>query len=483
MVADLVAETVRVKSAAYDLTIVGMGSGGLTAAEFAASLGLRVAAIERDRVGGDCLWTGCVPSKALLASARVAHSVRTADRFGVRAHDPAPDLPRVWERLRRVQEEISVTDDDPQRYMDMGIDLIFGQARVTGPHAVEVDGRTLTSRFILLCTGSRPAVPAMPGLAEAGFLSSHNLFTLEDPPASCVVIGGGPIAVEMAQAMHRLGIRVHLLQRAQRLLTRDEPELVDLLTQHLRSEGLDINLGVHAHRVRLDGGTKVVEGVHDGVRREWSGEEILVAAGRQPTLDGLGLDEAGVRTGPGGVAVDSRLRTSVSSVYAAGDVAGRYLFTHSAGYEAVLAIRNMFFPGTSKPTELVPWCTFTDPELAHAGLTIAEARERHGDDVAVVRADLKHSDRARAEGATEGRIVLVTAKGRLVGAHILAATAGEMIHEPALAIHQKMELADLAGLIHVYPTLTTSLNLLAAEQAYVRARRLGWLIRGRRRSR
>ncbi len=463
----------------YDLTVVGMGSGGLTAAGFAASLGLRVAAVERERLGGDCLWTGCVPSKALLASAKIAHHVRTAARFGLRAHDPAPDLPLVWERLRAVQAQIAATDDDPQRYLEMGVDLVFGQARLVGPHAVDVDGRLLTSRFILLCTGSRPAVPPIQGLAEAGHLSSHNLFTLVDPPGSCVVIGGGPIAVEMAQAMVRLGIRVHLLQRGPRLLDRDEPELVDLLTQRLRAEGVDVNLGVDAQRVRLHDGSKIVEGMQDGVRREWTAQEILVAAGREPTLDGLGLDQVGVRTGPRGVVVDDRLRTSVRSIYAAGDVAGRYLFTHSAGYEAVVATRNMFFPGTSAAPDLVPWCTFTDPELAHAGLTAAEARDRYGDAVEVVRADLTHSDRARAEGSTDGRVVLVTAKGRLVGAHILAGTAGEMIHEPALAIHQKMKLADLAGLIHVYPTLTTSINLLAAEAAQNRARRLGWLIRRR----
>lgn len=465
------------KHAQYDLTVVGMGSGGLTAAKFAASLGLRVAAVERDRLGGDCLWTGCVPSKALLASAKVAHHIRTADDYGLRAQDPVADLPRVWQRLRAIQDDIAETDDSPERYTALGVDLVFGQARVAGPHAVEVDGRMLTTRFMLLCTGSRPAVPAIAGLPQAGYLSSHNLFTLTDPPRSCVVIGGGPIAVEMAQAMNRLGIEVHLLQRADRLLGRDEPELADLLTDQLRDEGLDVNLGVETRQVRVENGRKIVEGMQNGVSREWSGQEILVAAGREPTLDGLGLDDVGVRTGPRGIEVDDHLRTSIESIYAAGDVAGRFLFTHSAAYEAVLATRNMFFPGKSKPVDLVPWCTFTDPELAHAGLTVAEAREKHGDDVEVARVDLEHSDRARADGATAGRVVLVTAKGRLVGAHILAATAGEMIHEPALAIHQKLKLRDLAGLIHVYPTLTTSLNLLAADAAYEQASSLPrWLV-------
>ncbi len=461
----------------YDLVIVGMGSGGLVAAEFAASLGLAVAAVERERVGGDCLWTGCVPSKALLASAKVAHQVRTADRYGLPAVDPDIDLARVWDRIRSVQRDIATSDDDPARYRAMGVDVVFGEARLSGPNAVEVDGRTLTTRFILLCTGSTPAVPPVAGLPEAGCLTSETFFTLAEPPRSCIVIGGGPIAVEMAQALTLLGVRVQVLEKDDRILSRDEPELMELLAARLRADGVTIDVGVDIERVYVNGDSKVVTGSQQGRNHRWEGAEILVAAGREPTLNGLRLDAIGVATGPRGVKVNNRLQTSVPSIYAAGDVAGRFLFTHSAGYEAALAVRNMFFPGSSKATDLVPWCTFTNPELAHAGLTIAEARERHGDDVEVARADLSHSDRARADATTEGRVVLVTAKERLVGAHILAPTAGEMIHEPALAIQRKMKLRDLAGLIHVYPTLTTTTNLLAADAAYATARKFSWLIR------
>lgn len=461
----------------YDLVIVGMGSGGMVAAEFAASLGLKVAAVERDRVGGDCLWTGCVPSKALLASAKAAHTLRTADRYGLPAVDPDIDLAQVWDRIRSVQQDIATSDDDPARYRAMGVDIVFGEARLSDPHTVEADGRALTTRFVLLCTGSTPAIPPITGLPEAGYLTSENLFTLEDAPRSFVIIGGGPIAVEMAQALSLLGVGVHLLEKEDRILPRDEPELRELLAARLRADGVTIDVGVDTERVHVDGDVKVVEGVQEGSTRRWEGAEIIVAAGREPAIEALGLDEVGVATGPRGVKVDDRLRTSVPSIYAAGDVAGRFLFTHSAGFEASLAVRNMFFPGTSKATDLVPWCTFTNPELAHAGLTIAEARERHGNDIEVARADLTHSDRARADATTEGRIVLVTAKGRLVGAHILAPTAGEMIHEPALAIQQQLKLRDLAGLIHVYPTLSTSTNLLAADAAYATARKFSWLIR------
>ena len=459
----------------YDLVIVGMGSGGLVAAEFAASLGLRVAAVERHRIGGDCLWTGCVPSKALLASAKVAHHVRTADRYGLRAVEPEIDLEAVWRRIRAIQEQIAETDDDPARYVAMGVELVRGEARLAGENAVAVGERMLETRRILVCTGSRPAVPAIPGLEEAGFLTSETVFELERPPRSVVVLGGGPIGVELAQALNRLGIRVTLLQKGDRLVPRDEPELAELLAGVLEDEGVDVRLGAEASRVTKERGVKIVESTN-GERFE--AEEILVAAGRTPTTDGLALEEAGVEVERRGIAVDERMRTSVSSIYAVGDVAGRYLFTHTAGHEAAMAVRDMFFPGKGKISALVPWTTFTDPELAHVGLTIEEARAAHGDDdVAVERVDLSHSDRARADGASAGRIVLVTTRDKLVGAHILAPAAGETIHELTLAIRQGMKLRELASMIHVYPTMTTSINLLAAEAAYRYARRFGWLVR------
>jgi len=463
----------------YDLVIVGMGSGGLVAAEFAASLGLRVAAVERSRVGGDCLWTGCVPSKALLASAKVAHHLRTADRYGMRAVEPEIDLPAVWRRIRGIQQQIADTDDDPTRYEAMGVEVVRGEARLVGKNSVAVGERTLETRRILLCTGSRPAVPAVPGLEETGFLTSENVFELERPPRSVAIMGGGPIGVELAQALNRLGIRVTLLQRGDRLLPRDEPELAAILAEVLRAEGVDVRLGTEASRVVREREVKVVE---SATGERFEAEEIVVAAGRTPTTDGLGLEETGVEVGARGVVVDERMRTGVPSIYAVGDVAGRYLFTHSAGHEGAMAVRDMFFPGKGKVSDLVPWTTFTDPELAHVGLTAAEARERHGEaKIAVERADLSHSDRARADGAAEGRIVLVTARDKLVGAHILAPAAGEMIHEPALAIRERMKLRNLASMIHVYPTMTTSMNLLAAEAAYRYARRFGWLIRLNRR--
>jgi pyruvate/2-oxoglutarate dehydrogenase complex dihydrolipoamide dehydrogenase (E3) component len=469
----------------YDLVIVGMGSGGMIGAEFAATLGLRVAVVERSRVGGDCLWTGCVPSKALLASAKAAHTMRVADKYGLPSVDPEIDTSLVWKRIRAIQQDVAVSDDNPERFRQMGVEVVFGSARLTGPNTVLVTAqpgsdqpdRELQTRFILLCTGSRPASPPIDGLKEAGFLTSENVFEIERAPRSVVMIGGGPIAVEMAQAFCRLGIRTTVLQRGPGILPRDEPELVALLTRKLRDEGVDLRLNVHTERVTMSDGHKVVRGTENGEPAQWDAEDLLVAVGRRPNIEGLGLDDVGVKVTNRGVEVDERMRTSVPSIYASGDLAGRYLFTHSAGYEAVRAVRDAFFPGKGKVTDAVSWCTFTDPELAHAGMTVAEARARYGDEVKAYRLALSHSDRARADGAADGAIVLVTAKGKLVGAHILAPSAGEMIHELALAMNRNMRLAGLAGLIHVYPTLSTSLGQLAAEAAFDGARRLRWLIR------
>ena len=466
----------------YDLVIIGMGSGGMIAAEFAATIGVRVAVVERSRIGGDCLWTGCVPSKSLLASAKAAHTMRHADRYGLPAHDPAIDPQQVWDRIRSVQQSIAATDDNAERFEAMGIDVITGTAHLAGPREVLVDGvRRLKTRFVLLCTGSRPVVPDVEGLGAAGFLTSETLWDLERPPSSIALLGGGPIAVELAQAFARLSIRTTLLQKDPTILPRDEPELVELLTARLRREGVDLRVQAATDRVTIDGDRKVVHGTEDGRPTNWRAEEVFVAVGRRPNVEGLALDEVGVEHTPVGVTVDSRLRTTVPSVYAVGDLAGRHRFTHAAGYEAVRAVRDMFFPGKGRAVELVPWCTFTDPELAHAGLTVAEATEQHGDDVEVWRRDLAGSDRARTDGAEDGAMVLVTAKERIVGAHILAPAAGELIHELALAIRLEMKLGDLAGMVHVYPTIATEVGRLAGETAFQRARRLRWMVRWRRR--
>jgi pyruvate/2-oxoglutarate dehydrogenase complex dihydrolipoamide dehydrogenase (E3) component len=464
----------------YDLVIVGMGSGGMVAAEFAATLDLKVAVVERSRVGGDCLWTGCVPSKALLAAGKVAHHMRTAADFGIAAVEPQVDPRKVWERIRSVQQQIAATDDNPDRFRDMGIDLVMGHAKVTGTNTVLVEGddvRELETRYTLLCTGSRPVQPAIEGLEEAGYVTSENLFELTDPPASFVNIGGGPIAVEMVQGFTRLGIPVTLLQKGPRILPRDEPALVELLVDKLRKEGVDLRFDVDVQKVTVEGGKKIVHGTEGGAAATWEADELLVAVGRAPNVENLGLDDLGIETTPKGVVVDNRGRTSVETIYACGDIAGRYLFTHSAAYEGVRAVRDMFFPGKGKVVASVPWATFTDPELAHTGLTESEAREKFKGDVDVWRMDLEHNDRARADGASEGAIIVITHKKVIVGAHILAPAAGEMIHEFALAIEESVGLSELSQFMHVYPTVSTSIGQLAGEAAFEKAEKLRWLVK------
>ncbi|GAC1376211.1 MAG: FAD-dependent oxidoreductase [Acidimicrobiales bacterium] len=460
-----------------DLAIIGLGSGGMVAAEFAAGIGLRAVVIERGRPGGDCLWTGCVPSKALIASAKAAHTMRTAHLFGLPDVLTTIDTAPVWQRIRAVQDQIAHTDDDPARFEAMGVDVIRGDARITSPHTVRVthaDGTisSLETRRILICTGSRPATPELPGLADAGYLTSENVFELDEAPDSVCFIGGGPIAIELAQAFARLGVATTVLQKGPAILPREEPDLVAALTEILRAEGVAIHTDVQTDRVTV---SERGHTVHAG-DREWTARRILVAAGRRPNVEGLGLDEVGVEVGPRGIVVDNRMRTAVPSIYAAGDVAGRFLFTHSAAHEAIRAVRDMALPGKGTVSDLMPWCTFTEPELAHVGLTEAEARQAHGDDVEVWRVGLDHSDRARTESAAVGAVKIVTAKGKVIGGHILGPAAGELIHEITLAIHTGMQLKELA-FVHVYPTMSSSIGQLGAEAAIEGAKRFRWLVR------
>lgn len=463
----------------YDLVIVGLGAGGLLAAELAASIGLRVAAVERNRVGGDRLWTGSVPSKALVASARAADTLRHADRYGLTPMEPTIDLAAVWQRIRDIQAGLAATEADPDRYSRMGVELLRGEARITGPNEVTVaGGPALETRFVLVCTGSHPTTPDLPGLGDSGFLTSDSLFAMERPPASLVIIGGGPVGVELAQALARLGVHVSLLEQGPRLLAREEPGLVARLTERLRADGVEVHVGASVQSVEVEGDERVVTARIEGAGvQRFAAEAVLVAVGRTANVEDLGLEELGITAGPGGVEVDERGRTSVRSIYVAGDAAGRHRFAHVAAHEAVQAVRDAFFPGRGSLTEVVPWCTFTDPELAHAGLTVAEAEARYGENVDVWQLDLSRSDRARTEGIAGGAIVVVTARGRIVGAHLLAPSAGEMIHELALAIEQGMKLADVAALVHVYPTLSTGIGQLAAEALFERAQKLRWLVR------
>lgn len=453
----------------FDVVIVGGGSAGLLAAEVAAQMGVKAALVERDRLGGDCLWTGCVPSKALLASAKAAQTIREATRYGLHASLSPVDTGAVWQRLKAIRNEVAETDDNPDRYRGMGVEVIYGEARLAADHVIEAAGRRLTTRFALICTGSRPAVPAISGLADCGYLTSETLFEQDRAPESIVILGGGPIGVEVAQAMARLGVKATLLQRAPRILSRDEPDLAQLLRKKLAAEGVDIRTGVEVTQVQKTPQGVGVTGQTGAGERVWEAEALLVAAGREPNIEALNLEGVGVQIGRRGVRVDSKMRTTVDWIYAAGDCVGRYRFTHSAGSEAVTALRNMFYPGSASAQTPVPWTTFTDPELAHVGMTQQQARRKLGEGkTRVYRRELPRSDRARAEGATDGAIIVVTDdRFHILGAHILAPSAGEMIGQFTLAISKRTNLTpDFANLIQVYPTYSTSIAQTAAEATY-----------------
>ena len=452
----------------FDLAIIGGGSAGLLAAKVAPRLSAKTVLIERDRLGGDCLWTGCVPSKTLLASAKVANTLRHADRMGLPASDALIDTSKVWQRIRAVQEEIAADDDSPEAVAASGTEVLFGQAQTEDGHTVRVGDRTLSARYILLCTGSRPTAPPIKGLEETGYLTSETLFQLERAPESLAIIGGGPIGVEMGQAMNRLGVKVTMLEAFDRILTRDEPSLAALLLDVLRHESVDVNLGVQIESAK-GGDAKSLHGRIDADEQVWQAEEIFVAAGRAPNIESLNLEAAGVKTSPKGVEVDKHLRTSVPSIYAVGDCAGRYLFTHSAGAEAGVALRNMLYPGSQDAPTDVPWTTFTDPELAHAGMTSDEARKAYGEDeICLHEYDISHGDRGRAEGLQTGNILVVaTQSHKILGAHILAPSAGEMIGQFSLAMSQNIPLVpNFRDLIQVYPTYSTSLTHLTEQAVY-----------------
>lgn len=454
----------------FDLVAIGGGTAGLVTAAGAAQLGARTALVERDRLGGECLWTGCVPSKALIGSARIAEAFRRAADFGLDPTEPEVDTAAVLESVRAVRSRIQ-PHDDPERFRAMGVDVVHGEARFASPREIVADGRRLRARKIVIATGSRPAIPPIPGLEETGYHTHETAFDRERLPGSVIVLGGGPIGVEFAQAYVRLGVQATLVEMEPRILPREDEEVTERLRPMLEREGVRILTGRRAvSAARAGAGVELAVqeagregGPGDGGREALRADEILVATGRRPNVESLGLEAAGVETGPEGVAVDDRLRTSRGHVFAVGDVTGGLRFTHVADHEARAVIRNALFPFPSKVSyEGVPWCTFTEPAVARVGLTEPEAREREGDAVRVFTYDLAGLDRAIADRAAEGCVKLVTdRRGRLLGGHILAPEAGTMIAEVALAVKHGLRVADLSGLVHAYPTMSEGVRRAA----------------------
>ena len=443
----------------YNLIVLGAGSGGLTVAAGAAMLGAKVALLERARMGGDCLNYGCVPSKALLRVARIAHTVRTAGDHGITGVAPLPrqDLGAVMKQVRAAQARIA-PHDSVERFRGLGVDVFQEGGTLRSPHEVELTttGRWLRARHVVLATGSRPRVPPITGLEDVGYLTNETVFDCEVLPESLLVVGGGPIGVELGQAFARLGSHVTIVSGSEHILPREDPDVAEVLSSRLRREGLMLIDRARATAVERRDGKKAVTVEAPGGPRTITVDEILVAAGRHPNTEDLGLERLGVAFDARGIKIDRRCRTAVPSIWAVGDVAGPHQFTHWANYQARVVIRNTLFPGSwSCDLDTVPWTTFTEPEVARVGLSETDARER-GLAHDVFRVPFADNDRAVCDADEEGfaKVIIRRGGGKILGAAIVHAQAGEMLPELTIAMKTGLDLQKLSGTIHVYPTLS-----------------------------
>ena len=435
----------------FDLAVIGGGAGGLVVAAGGASLGAKVALVEKHKLGGDCLWAGCVPSKSLIKSARIAHQMRNADRWAIPAVTPKVELADVMERVAGVIRSIE-PNDSPERFRGLGVDVILGSGRFTGPQTFEVDGRRLTAKNFVVATGSRAAVPPIPGIERTPYLTNETVFALRENVPHLLVIGSGPIGSELAQAFRRLGSEVTVVDIAPAILPREDRDLAQVVHRQMAGEGVRYHLGVQIVSVEGRPGDVRMMITQDGMPSTLIGTHLLVAAGRKVNVDGLGLEAAGVRIDKGRI-VHEDLVTDNPRIHVIGDAAGAHQFTHVAEHHAGIVLRRTLFRMKwAKPSTVVPWATYTDPELARVGVSETEAKQ-HGLAHRVYRFPLDDIDRARTEGETEGFAKLVTApNGKLLGVAIVAPHAGELIAECTLALNKGMKAADLSSTIHAYPT-------------------------------
>ena len=446
-----------------DLCIIGAGSGGLSVAAGAVQMGASVVLIERHRMGGDCLNYGCVPSKALLAAAKHAHAHRSGAPFGIAAHEPEVDFAAVIAHVKGVIAAIA-PHDSVERFEELGCTVIQDAARFTGERTVEAGGRTIEARRIVIATGSSPFVPPIPGLEDTPCFTNETIFDNTERPGHLIVVGGGPIGMEMAQAHRRLGSGVTVLEGA-KALGKDDPEITAIALARLRAEGLDIRENAKVERVEkagegvrvhLEGGA-TVEGTH-----------LLMAVGRKPNVDGLDLEKAGIEYDRRGIKVDDGLVTTNRKVFAIGDVTGGLQFTHVAGYHSGVVIRNALFQmfWARASTAHIPWVTYVDPEIAQVGLTEAQATKEYGSKARVIRWHMDENDRAQAERVTYGMVKVMLNGPRIVGASIVGMNAGEMIQPWAYAIANKQKIGRMAAFVSPYPTLGEA-NKRVAGQYFV----------------
>lgn len=457
-------------AARYNLVVIGAGSAGLLSAIIAASLGGKVAVIEKHLMGGDCLNVGCVPSKAIIRSARVMGELRSAPKFGIEPNGVTVHFDQVMERIRRVQADLSPVDS-VQRYTEAGVDIFLGEGRFTAADTIEIDGAQLKFKKALIATGSRPFHPSIPGLQEAGFLTNETVWNLMEQPKRLAVIGGGPIGCELAQAFRRLGSDVALFHNAGHLLNREDADAAAVVQQAFLHEGITLVLSSQVKAVtQVNGEKRLRYDCPDG-SHEIAVDQILVATGRIPNIEGLGLEKVGVEADTRrGIIVNDYLQSTNPHIYAAGDVAMKYKFTHAAAAAAKIVVQNALFYRSKKLSNLhVPWCTYTDPEIAHVGLYAQEAQEQ-GIAIDTFTYHFKENDRAVADGEEEGFVKVHTKKGtdKLLGATIVARQAGDMINEITLAMVAGIGLKTIGDVIHPYPTQAESIARVAG--LYTRTR-------------
>jgi pyruvate/2-oxoglutarate dehydrogenase complex dihydrolipoamide dehydrogenase (E3) component len=470
--------------------VIGGGTAGLVTAAGTAGLGGRVALVESHRMGGDCLNTGCVPSKALIASARAADTIRHGSRWGLRDQDPDFAFEAVVDRMRERRATIA-PHDSQERFESLGVDVFRGTARFVSPREVAVGETRLRGSAFVIATGSRAALPAIEGLAEARPYTNETIFDeLRARPDGLIVLGGGPIGCELGQAFARLGVRVTLVQSAPRLLEKEDPDVADVVRRALEADGVTVRVETKTVRVTRGNGRVRVEVSHAGGVETLDAEALLVAAGRMPNLEGLGLDEAGVAHTKTGVTVDARLRTSQPHIYAAGDVTGAPHFTHVADHHARVVVRNILTPWlpSKADTSILPWCTFTSPEVGRVGLSETDARQA-GIEHDVWVQPLAEVDRAILETESAGFAKVITQKGgdRILGAVVVAERGGDLVHEFVVAMKAGLGLKELSGTIHAYPTFAEIVR--RAGDRYQRGRLtprakalFGWLYRRARRA-
>ncbi len=460
----------------YDVIAIGAGTGGLTVTKLVARRGKRVAMVERFKPGGDCLYTGCVPTKSLIHAARLLHHARNGEQFGVIAADVRLDFEAVRRHVAQAQHEAGQVES-PEAIAANGVDLITGEARFIDPHTIEVDGRRLTAETFVIATGGEPAIPLVPGLAEAGYETNVQAVAWESLPASLGIIGGGPIGIEFAQMMARFGVAVTVVQSASRILERDDPEASALMRQLLEREGVTIHASASVSRVEVRGGQKRISFTKDGSEHSFTCERLLIAAGRKPELESLNVPAAGVATNRAGVVVNEQLQTSQKHIYAIGDVAGGHQFTHVAEAQGRLVANLINKPGRIArrfqkwSDRVVPRVTYTDPEVASVGLTEEQAKASLKG-VQALRLPLAEVDRAITMGATDGFFKVITARGwqrripglsgavgdEIVGACLVGPNAGELLMPLVIAMKLRLPVGTVAWNMQAYPTLSLGIR-------------------------